>query len=174
MNGGVSRAQFDCDVDEHAIQTRVAQMSCTRRKTRGSWSLICLVFAMFWLFRHAVRKQPPLIKKVQWSSFEKRRGDDVMSTSFWFQGVQCVACFVVCPHFVFKFGFACRVAGVWVRIRLRQCVRCVFTVFLALSHVWLLCCRRSPRLFNMVAHCVEGMFSVSVVCSLSNISGSHV
>ena len=61
-----------------------------------------------------------------------------MSTSFWFQGVPCVACFVVCPHFVFKFGFACRVAGVWVRIRLRQCVRCVFTVFLALSHVG--CC----------------------------------
>ena len=84
-------------------------MSCTRRKTRGSWSLICLVLAMFWLFRHAVRKQPLLIKKVQWSSFEKRRGDDVMSTSFWFQGVPCVACFVVCPHFVFKFGFACRV-----------------------------------------------------------------
>ena len=68
------------------------------------------------------------------SSFEKRRGDDVMSTSFWFQGVPCVACFVVCPHLVFKFGFACRVAGVWVR----PCVRCVFTVFLALSHVG--CC----------------------------------
>ena len=31
-------------------------------------------------------------QKVQWSSFEKRRGDDVMSTSFWFQGVPCVAC----------------------------------------------------------------------------------
>ena len=91
---------------------------------------------MFGLFRHAVqKKKTPLIKKVQWSSFEKRRGDDVMSTSFWFQGVPCVACFVVCPHFVFKFGFACRVARVWVRIRLRQCVRCVFTVFLALSHV---------------------------------------
>ena len=96
MNGGVSCAQFDCDVDEHVIFSRVAQMACTRRKTRSSWSLICLVFAMFWLFRHAVRKQPPLIKKVQWSSFENRRGDDVMSTSFWFQGVPCVACFVLC------------------------------------------------------------------------------
>ena len=73
--------------------------------------------------------QPPLIKKVQWSTFENQRGDDVMSTSFWFQGVPCVACFVVCPHVVFKFGFACRVAGVWVRIRLRQCAMCVHKVF---------------------------------------------
>ena len=56
MNGGVSCTQFDCDVDEHVIFSRVAQMSCTRRKTRGSWSLICLVFPMFWLFRHAVWK----------------------------------------------------------------------------------------------------------------------
>ena len=63
MNGGVSCAQFDCDVDEHVILSRVAQMSCTRRKTRGNWSLICLVFAIFLLFRHAVRKQPLLIKK---------------------------------------------------------------------------------------------------------------
>ena len=55
MNGGVSCAQFDCDVDEHVIFSRVAQMSCTRRKTRGTWSLICFVFPMFWLFRHAVR-----------------------------------------------------------------------------------------------------------------------
>ena len=49
----------------------------------------------------------------------------------------CVACFVLCPHFVFKFGFACRVVQVWVRIRLRQCVRCVFTKSLAPS---LVCC----------------------------------
>ena len=63
MNGSVSRAQFDCDVDEHVIFSRVAQMSCTQRKTRGTWSLICLVLAMFLLFRHAVRKQPLLIKK---------------------------------------------------------------------------------------------------------------
>ena len=112
-------------------------------------------------------------QKVQWSSFEKRRGDDVMSTSFWFPGVPCVACLVVCPHFVFKFGFACRVAGVWVRIQLRQCAMCVYSVFGAVTR-WLLCCRRSPRLFNMVAHCVEGMFCVSVVCSLSNISRSNV
>ena len=63
MNGGVSCAQFDCDVDEHVIFSRVAQMSRTRRKTRSIWSLICLVFAMFLLFRHAVRKQPLLIKK---------------------------------------------------------------------------------------------------------------
>ena len=159
MNGGVSCAQFDCDVDEHVIFSRVAQMSCTRRKTRGSWSLICLVFPMFWLFRHAVRKQPPLIKKVQWSSFENRRGDDVMSTSFWFQGVPCVACFVVCPHVVFNFGVACRVVQVLVLMRLRQSVFYVYSVFGAVTR-WLLCCRRSPRLFNMFAHCVEGMFSV--------------
>ena len=64
MNGGDSCAQFDCDVEEHAIFSRVAQMSRTRRKKRGIWSLICIVFfAMFLLFRHAVRKQPPLIKK---------------------------------------------------------------------------------------------------------------
>ena len=63
MNGGVPCVQFDCDVDEHVIFSRVAQMSCTPRKTRGIWSLICLVFAMFLLFRHAVRKQSPLIKK---------------------------------------------------------------------------------------------------------------
>ena len=30
MNGGVSCTQFDCDVDEHVIFSRVAQMSCTR------------------------------------------------------------------------------------------------------------------------------------------------
>ena len=36
MNGGVSCAQFDCDVDEHVIFSRIAQMSCTCRKTRGS------------------------------------------------------------------------------------------------------------------------------------------
>ena len=113
-------------------------------------------------------------QKVQWSSFEKRRGDDVMSTSFWFQGVPCVACLVVCPHFVFKFGFACRVARVWVCIRLRPCVRCVLQCFFFAVTRWLLCCRRSPRLFNMDAHCVEGMFSVLVVYSLSNILGSHV
>ena len=160
MNGGVSCTQFDCDVDEHVIFSRVAQMSCTRRKTRGSWSLICLVFPMFWLFRHAVRKQPPLIKKVQWSSFEKRRGDDVMSTSFWFQGVPCVACFVVCPHVVFNFGVACRVVRVWVCIRLRPCVRCVFIRSLASVTRKLLCRRRRARLSNMVAHCVEGLFSV--------------
>ena len=53
MNGGVSCAQFGCDVDEHVILSRVAQMSCRRRKTRGIWSLICLVLAMFLLFRHA-------------------------------------------------------------------------------------------------------------------------
>ena len=102
--------------------------------------------------------QPPLIKKVQRSTFENRRGDDVMSTSFWFSGVPCVACFVVCPHVVFKFGFACRVAGV--RIRLRQCVRCVFIRSLVSVTRKLLCCRRSARLFNMVAHCVEGIYSV--------------
>ena len=150
MNGGVSCAQFDCDVDEHVIFSRVVQMPCTRRKTRGIWPLICLVFPMFWLFRHAVRRQPPLIKKVQWSSFENRRGGDVMSTSFWFSGVPCVACFVARPHIVLNFGVACRVAGVWVRIRLRQCVRCVFVVFLALSHVWLLCCSRKCQ---VVQHC---------------------
>ena len=38
-------------------------MSCTRRKTRGIWSLICLVLAMFLLFRHAARKQPSSIKE---------------------------------------------------------------------------------------------------------------
>ena len=128
MNGGVSWAQFDCDVDEHVMFSRVAQLSCTRRKTRGSLSLICFVFPMFWLFRHAVRKQPLLIKKVQWSSFENRRGHDVMSTSFWFQRVPCVACFCCMP--------------------------------LASITRKLLCCRWSARLFNMVAHCVEGMFSV--------------
>ena len=63
MNGAVSCAQFDCAVDEHVIFSRVAQMSCTRRKTRGTWSLICFVFAMFLMFRHAVRKQPLLINK---------------------------------------------------------------------------------------------------------------
>ena len=160
MNGGVSCTQFDCDVDEHVIFSRVAKMSCTRRKTRGSWSLICLVFPMFWLFRHAVRKQPPLIKKVQWSTFENRRGDDVMSASFWFQGVPCVACFVVRPHVVFNFCVSCRVVQVWVRIRLRQCVRCVFIRSLASVTRKLLCRRRRARLFNMVAHCVEGLFSV--------------
>ena len=77
----------------------------------------------------------PLIKQVQWSSFEKRRVDDVMSTSFCLQGVPRVACFVVCPHVVFKFGFACRVVREWVRRRLRQSVRYVFTVLFAPSHV---------------------------------------
>ena len=160
MNGGVSCAQFDCDVDEHVIFCRVAQMSCTRRKTRGIWSLICLVFPDVLVVSSCGSETTTFDQQVQWSSFEKRRGDDVMSTSFWFQGVPCVACFVVCPHVVFKFVVACRVVRVWVRIQLRQCVRCVFTVFLAPSHVWLLCCRRSPTLFNIVAHCVEGMFSV--------------
>ena len=159
MNGGVSCAQFDCDVDEHVIFSRVAQMSCTRRKIRGSWSLICLVFPMSWLFRHAVRKQQLLIKKVQWWSFEMRRGDDVMSTSFWFQGVPCVACFVVCPHVVFNFGVACHVERVLVRMRLRQCVRCVFIRSLASVTRKLLCRRRRAMLFNIVAHCVEGLFS---------------
>ena len=84
----------------------------------------------------------------------------VMSTSFWFSGVPCVACFVVCPHFVFNFGVACRVVHVWVRIRLRQCVRCVFIRSLASVTRKLLCRRRRARLFNMVAHCVEGLFSV--------------
>ena len=160
MNGGVSCAQFDCAVDEHVIFSRVAQMSCTRRKTRGIWSLMCLVFCDVLVVSSCGSETTTFDQKSSVPSFEKRRGDDVMSTSFWFQGVSCVACFVVCPHLVFKFRFACRVARVWVRIRLRPCVRCVFTVFLALSHVWLLCCRRSPRLFNMVAQCVEGMFSV--------------
>ena len=41
-------------------------------------------------------------------------------------------------HCVVKFGFACRVVRVWVLVRLRQCVRCVFTMSLALSHVG--CC----------------------------------
>ena len=83
-----------------------------------------------------------------------------MSTSFWFQGVPSVACLVVCPHVVFNFGFACRVVRVWVRIRLRQCVRGVFIRSLASVTRKLLCRRRRARLFNMVAHCVEGLFSV--------------
>ena len=73
-----------------------------------------------------------------------------MSTSFWFQGVPCVACFVVCPHFVFKFGFACRVAGVWVRIRLRPCVRCVFTVFFLRCHALVVVL---PSESQVVQHC---------------------
>ena len=84
-----------------------------------------------------------------------------MSTSFWFQGVPCVACFVVCPHLVFKFGVACRVARVWVRIRLRPCVRCVFISVFGVCHTFGCCVAVGvQRLFNMVAHCVEGMFSV--------------
>ena len=130
MNGGVSCAQFDCDVDEHVIFSRVAQMSCTRRKTRGSWSLICLVFPMFWLFRHAVRKQPPLIKKVQWSTFENRRGDDVMSTSFWFS--RCAMCCVFCcmPACCFQVRFRMsRCASVGAHSTATVCAMCVYQVF---------------------------------------------
>ena len=83
----------------------------------------------------------------------------------------CVACFVSCPRFVLKFGFACRVVHVWVRIRLRQkCAMCVYKIFGALTRL-LLYCRQSPRLFNMAAHCVEGMFFVCLVCSLSKHLG---
>ena len=32
VNGGVSCAQSGCDVDEHVILSRVAQMSCRRQK----------------------------------------------------------------------------------------------------------------------------------------------
>ena len=73
--------------------------------------------------------QPPLIKQVQWSTFENRRGDDVMSTSFWFQGVPCVACFVVRPHVVFKFGFACRIVQVGAHSTATVCAMCVYQVF---------------------------------------------
>ena len=48
-----------------------------------------------------------------------------MSTSFWFQGVPCVACFVVCPHFVFKFGFA----SVGAHSTAAVCAMCVYSVF---------------------------------------------
>ena len=71
-------------------------------------------------------------QKVQWPSFENRRGDDVMSTSFWFQGVPCVACFVVCPHVVFNFGVACRMsrcASVGAHSTATVCAMCVYQVF---------------------------------------------
>ena len=156
----VSRAQFGCDVDEHVVFSRVAQMSCTRRKKTCQLVVDLSCFPDVPVVSSCGWETTTFDEKVQFSNFEKRRGDDVMSTSFWFQGVPCVACFVVCPHFVFKFGFACRVARVWVRIRLRQCVRCVLQCFFGAVTRWLLCCRWSPRLFNIVAHCVEGMFSV--------------
>ena len=173
MNGGVSCVQFDCDVDEHLFLNGLHRCHARGEKT---WHMVVDLscFCDVLVVSSCGSETTTFDQKVQWSSFEKRRGDDVMSTSFWFQGVQYVACFVVCPHFVFKFGFACRVAGVWVRHSTATvCAMCVCGVFGAVTR-WLLCCRRSPRLFNIVAHCVEGMCSVSVVCSLSNISGSHV
>ena len=98
-------------------------------------------------------------QKVQWSSFEKRRGDDVMSTSFWFQGVPCVACLVVFAfYFQVRFRMS-RCTSVGAHSTAIVCAMCVYSVFGAVTR-WLLRCRRSPRLFNMVAHCVEGMFSV--------------
>ena len=106
MNGGVSCAQFDCEVDEHVIFSRVAQVS---------WQLVvdlscsCDVLVV----SSCGSEKTPLVKKVQWSSLENRRGHDVMSTSFWFQGVPRGACFVVCPHVVFNFGVACRVVQEW-------------------------------------------------------------
>ena len=167
MNGGVPCFQFDCDVNEHLFLKGLHRCHARGEKT---WHMVVDLscFCDVLVVSSCGSETTTFDQKVQWSSFEKRRGDDVMSTSFWFQGVPCVACLVVCPHFVFKFGFACRVARVWVRIRLRQCVRCVFTVFLAPSHVS--CC---------VAVGVPGcstwnVFRVSGLCSLSNISGSHV
>ena len=86
----------------------------------------------------------------------------------------CVACFVLCPHFCFQVRFRMsRCTSVGAHPTATMCVMCVYKIFGALTRL-LLCCRRSLRLFNMVAQCVEGMFSVCLVCSLSNILGSHV
>ena len=130
MNGGVSCTQFDCDVDEHVIFSRCAQMSCTRRKTRDIWSLFCLVFPVFWLFRHAVRKQPPLIKKVQWSTFENRRGDDVDVNVVLVP--RCAKCCESCcmPACCFQFRFCMsRCASVGAHSTATVCARCVYQVF---------------------------------------------
>ena len=98
MNGGVSWAQFDCDVDEHVhvFQGCTDVMHAARNTWHRVVDLSCF-FRCSGCFVMRFRKQPPLIKKVQWSTFENRRGHDVMSTSFWFQRVPCVACFCCMP-----------------------------------------------------------------------------
>ena len=72
-----------------------------------------------------------------------------MSTSFWFQGVPCVACFVVCPHFVFKFSFACRVARVCVHSTATVCAMCVHSVFGAVTRLVVVL----PSESQVVQHC---------------------
>ena len=111
-------------------------MSCTRRKTRVSWSLICPCFCDVPVVSSCCWETTTFDEKVQFSNFEKRRGDDVMSTSFWFQGVPCVACFVVCPHVVFQ--FQCRMSrctSVGAHSTATVCAMCVCSVFWRCPHV---------------------------------------
>ena len=78
------------------------------------------------------------------------------------------------PAFCFQVRFRMsRCASVGARPTATMCAMCVYKIFGVLTRL-LLCCRRSPMLFNIVAHRVEGMFSVCLVCSLPNILGSHV
>ena len=54
----------------------------------------------------------------------------VMSTSFWFSGVPCVACFVVCPHVFFQFRFCMsRFASVGAHSTATVSAMCVYQVF---------------------------------------------
>ena len=50
------RSQLDCDVDENVMLSRVAQMSCTRRKNTWHHVVDLSCFPMFLMFRHAARK----------------------------------------------------------------------------------------------------------------------
>ena len=72
----------------------------------------------------------------------------------------CVFCFM--PAFCFRVRFRMsRCASVGAHPTVTMCAMCVYKIFGALTRL-LLCCRRSPRLFNMVAQSVErvlGLFS---------------
>ena len=63
MNGGVSCAQFDCDVEENVIFSRVAQMSCTRRKNTWHHVVDLSFFPMFFDVSSCRSETPSLIKK---------------------------------------------------------------------------------------------------------------
>ena len=152
-------------MDDNVIFSRVAQMPCTRRKNTWHHVVDLSCFSDVLDVSSCCSETPSLI--------EEFRGR-VSKIDVDFRDV----CHVLRVLFYVAFCFSSSVSHVslykWVRIRLRQCVRCVFTKSLAPSHVCCCVAVGAPGCSTWLHIALRNVFRVPGLFSSQHLGKSRV